>query len=133
MDAVFFCASLVYLKFSGSCPLEKLYASLEKMRGEECLRHVEYVSADREKYSSNLSLPTRGAAQRSVAAQKTASAVRHSPKSTVPTPRTTSAKSPGNTTVVSSIFIRTSDGREFPKTGMEFSVLENSRWKRERP
>lgn len=49
----------IRILYPGACPLEKLYASLEKLKGEECLRHVEFVSADREKYSSNVSLNMR--------------------------------------------------------------------------
>lgn len=63
--------STIRILYPGACPLEKLYAALEKLKGEECLRHVEFVSADREKYSSNLSLNTRGASRRSAPQART--------------------------------------------------------------
>lgn len=65
-----------FLSFPGACPLEVLYASLEKLKTEECLRHVEFVSADKEKYSSNLSLNARGGQRHSLLQAKTSPTVR---------------------------------------------------------
>lgn len=49
----------IRILYPGACPLEKLYAALEKLKGEEYLHHVEYIVANREKYASNMSLNTR--------------------------------------------------------------------------
>lgn len=38
-----------FIVISGACPLEKLYAALEKLKGEEYLRHPEFVLANKEK------------------------------------------------------------------------------------
>ncbi|MFH4974856.1 hypothetical protein AB6A40_001565 [Gnathostoma spinigerum] len=51
----------VRILYPGACPLEKLYASLEKLKVEECLRYPEYILADKAKYvvqkSANRSRP----------------------------------------------------------------------------
>uniref|UniRef100_A0A0N5AJB5 DAGKc domain-containing protein n=1 Tax=Syphacia muris TaxID=451379 RepID=A0A0N5AJB5_9BILA len=70
----------IRILYPGACPLEKLYASLERLKGEECLRHVEFVSADLEKYSSNLSLNARGTSRRTLSTAKTSPGLRASTK-----------------------------------------------------
>uniref|UniRef100_F1KSR7 Microtubule-associated protein futsch n=1 Tax=Ascaris suum TaxID=6253 RepID=F1KSR7_ASCSU len=50
----------IRILYPGACPLEKLYTALEKLKGEEYLRHVEYAFADRDKYTSTISANNRG-------------------------------------------------------------------------
>ncbi|VDK22587.1 unnamed protein product [Anisakis simplex] len=40
----------IRILYPGACPLEKLYTALEKLKGEEYLRYLDYASANREKY-----------------------------------------------------------------------------------
>uniref|UniRef100_A0A915ADA5 Microtubule-associated protein futsch n=1 Tax=Parascaris univalens TaxID=6257 RepID=A0A915ADA5_PARUN len=84
----------IRILYPGACPLEKLYTALEKLKGEEYLRHVEYAFADRDKYSATINANNRGVHPPTVASkvanQKSPSAPRP------PTAGTTATAAPPN-------------------------------------
>uniref|UniRef100_A0A914RNI7 Uncharacterized protein n=1 Tax=Parascaris equorum TaxID=6256 RepID=A0A914RNI7_PAREQ len=84
----------IRILYPGACPLEKLYTALEKLKGEEYLRHVEYAFADRDKYSATINANNRGVHPPTVASkvanQKSPSAPRP------PTAGTTTTAAPPN-------------------------------------
>ncbi|KHN83928.1 Microtubule-associated protein futsch [Toxocara canis] len=88
----------IRILYPGACPLEKLYAALEKLKGEEYLRHVEYALADRDKHSPTISVNNRSVhaplAASKPASHKPLATLRPSAPTTTATTVSTAAKKP---------------------------------------